>query len=73
MTTSQLNQYVQYITDHVDDLTTNQYLDFIETVLDRIPLHVISHITIKNSGEKYELGIKQPGGKCPFCDNQDKS
>lgn len=60
-------QYLTYITVRVSDLTNEQYTDFIETVLNRMPLAVIDHITIKNAGKQIQLGIKKQGDKCPFC------
>lgn len=70
MKSSSFNQYQQYITDNIRYLSTDQYIDLIETVLDRLPFDAINYVPIMHSGDWVKLGIKKMDSKCPFCDSK---
>ncbi len=73
MKPSSFKQYHQFVTDSIDNLTTNQYITLMQTIIDHLPIVVITCVAIDYSSNKVRFAIGKVDGKCPFCDNQDKS
>lgn len=72
MKKSSHKQFISFIDDHLDDLTPNQYVRFIELTFERLPLEVLTTMDVWNRGKKYSIGFKKENDICPFCGFKEK-